>query len=85
VKILFLYIKFLAFIEMVQQNHKTIVVSERNYETLRNLGTITESFNDVISKLLEKAASGQSSFEGPIGQTAVALVDRNDQEVGTAN
>jgi predicted CopG family antitoxin len=47
---------------MVQQNHRTIVVSDRNYETLRNLGTITDSFNDVISKLLEnqnqKAASG---------------------------
>jgi predicted CopG family antitoxin len=63
---------------MVQQNRKTIVVTDKT-ETLRSLGTVTESFNDVICRLIQKAATGQSSFEGHIGQSAV--VDRNDPEV----
>jgi len=29
-----------------------IVVSEKNYEKLKNLGNVGDSFNDVISKLL---------------------------------
>jgi|GEM_PF-5411096 predicted CopG family antitoxin len=32
---------------------KTIVVSEENYEKLKRLGLMRESFNDVISRLLE--------------------------------
>jgi predicted CopG family antitoxin len=67
---------------MVQQNRKTIVVTEKTFETLRSLGTVTESFNDVITRLIQKAATGQSSFEGHISQSAV--VDRNDPEVITA-
>ena len=31
-----------------------IVVSEKNYEKLKNLGHAGDSFNDVISKILEK-------------------------------
>jgi predicted CopG family antitoxin len=67
---------------MVQQSRKTIVVTERNFETLRKMGTVTESFNDVITRLIEKAASGQSSFEGHIGQSAV--VDRSNPEAVAA-
>ena len=46
------------------------------------MGALTESFDDVIRKLIQKAASGQSSFEGHIGQSAV--VGRNNPEAITA-
>lgn len=61
---------------MVQKNRKTIVVTEQTFETLRSLGTVTESLNDVISRLIEnqKAASAQDSFYGTKGEmTAVPL------------
>lgn len=32
-----------------------IVISQHNYEILRNAGTITDSFNSVISKLIKEA------------------------------
>ncbi len=33
---------------------KTIVLSEENYEKLKRMGSMGESFNDVLSKLLQK-------------------------------
>ena len=33
---------------------KTIVVSKKNYDRLKNLGFCGDSFNTVISRLLEK-------------------------------
>jgi predicted CopG family antitoxin len=54
----------------MQRNHKVIVVRNETYETLRHLGTVTEPFNDVISRLIQKAASGQQPFQGTAGQTA---------------
>jgi hypothetical protein len=62
-------IKFVPFIKMVQQSRKTIVVTERNFETLRKMGTVTESFNDVITRLIEKAMSGQQPLDWSAGLT----------------
>jgi hypothetical protein len=53
----------MAFLNMVQQSRKTIVITEQNFEALRRMGTVTESFNDVISRLIQNqkaAMSGQS-------------------------
>lgn len=33
---------------------KTIVLSEENYEKLKRMGSMGQSFNDVLSKLLQK-------------------------------
>jgi predicted CopG family antitoxin len=33
---------------------RQIVVDDRNYEMLRALGHVTDSFNDVITKILEQ-------------------------------
>jgi hypothetical protein len=57
---------------MAQKSFKTIVVHDDLYDELRRLGTVTESFNDVIWKLINKAASGQSSFQGPADQKTAA-------------
>ena len=38
---------------MAQKNVRMIAISEKNYETLRELGTITDSFDSVVTKLLE--------------------------------
>jgi hypothetical protein len=70
-------IKFVPFIKMVQQSRKTIVVTERNFETLRKMGTVTESFNDVITRLIEKAMSGQQPLDGSAGQTVAAPLHRD--------
>jgi predicted CopG family antitoxin len=56
----------------MQKNYKTIVVRSETYHTLRHLGTVTESFNDVISRLIKKAASGHDSFQGLDGQKTAA-------------
>jgi hypothetical protein len=66
------FIKSISFINMVQQNRKTIVVTEKNFEALRRMGTITESFNDVITKLLQnqKAAMSGPTLTGSVQNTA---------------
>jgi hypothetical protein len=63
---------------MVQKSFKTIVITDQTYDSLRKLGNVTESFNDVILKLIEKTATSQSSFDGRTGR--IAVVDRNDPE-----
>jgi hypothetical protein len=40
---------------MAQKNVRMIAVSEKNYEALRELGTITDSFDTVITKVLDVA------------------------------
>jgi predicted CopG family antitoxin len=40
---------------MSNKNSRLIVVSNENYEILRRAGTITDSFNSVISKLIKDA------------------------------
>ena len=39
------------------QLRKTIAVSIANYQTLKNLGKAGDSFNDVITHLVEKAGT----------------------------
>ena len=39
---------------MTQKDRKLIVVSKANYDSLRGLGTVTDSFDSVISKLLKE-------------------------------
>jgi predicted CopG family antitoxin len=39
---------------MAQKNYRTIVIKEPTYEALKLLGTVTESFDSVISKLIQK-------------------------------
>lgn len=36
------------------QKLKTIVLSEENYQKLKRLGTMGESFNDVLSRVLQQ-------------------------------
>jgi Putative antitoxin len=79
---MFLCINFISFMKLVQRNHKTIVVTEQTYETLKHMGTVTESFNDVILKLIENTATSQSSLQGHTGRAAVVL-DRYDPEAVT--
>jgi predicted CopG family antitoxin len=59
---------------MAQLNRKTIVIHNDLYEELKRLGTVTESFNDVIWKLIQKAASGRRVPEKNSSQTAAALM-----------
>ena len=42
---------------MPQKNKRVIVISEHNYEALRNLGTTTDSFDSVVTKVLNAAAA----------------------------
>ena len=56
------------------------MVTGETYDSLKNLGTVTESFNDVIWRLIQKAVSGQQSFDGSAGQQQP---DRYHQEAVT--
>ena len=42
---------------MVQKGRKNISIYDDTYETLRHMGSITESFDSVVRKLIEKAPS----------------------------
>jgi predicted CopG family antitoxin len=37
---------------MAQKETKQIVISKKNYDSLRSLGTVTDSFDFVITRLL---------------------------------
>jgi predicted CopG family antitoxin len=39
----------------MQQNTRTIRISEKNYEELIKLGSINDSFDDVLTEVMEKA------------------------------
>jgi hypothetical protein len=65
----------MAFLNMVQQSRKTIVVTEQIFDILRGMGNVTESFNDVITRLIvqnQKAMSGQQPLVGSAGQDTAA-------------
>ena len=53
-------LKYSAFVLLVMMSqtgnnrHKTIVVSAENYNSLKKLGHVGDSFNDVIGALLSK-------------------------------
>ena len=43
---------------MVQKSFKHIIVTDENYFKLKELGQAGDSFNDVVSKLLEMFKNG---------------------------
>jgi hypothetical protein len=61
---------------MANKNSELIWVSKRNKEILRNAGTITDSFDSVIARLIEstgldkKVAMARSTLEGVTESTA---------------
>jgi predicted CopG family antitoxin len=57
---------------LTQKNHRNVCLHDTTYETLKQMGALTESFDDVINRLI-KAAFGSSSFEGRESQKAGTL------------
>jgi predicted CopG family antitoxin len=53
---------------------RMIAIREKTYHSLAELGNLEDSFDSVISRLIQKqkAASGQSSLQGHTGQEAAA-------------
>ena len=53
---------------------KMISIRETTYKDLAQMGTLEDTFDSVISRLIEnqKAVSAQDSFQGAKGQTAAA-------------
>lgn len=43
----------------IYKNYRQILLTVENYQRLKNIGSFQESFNDVISKLLEKYETKQ--------------------------
>jgi predicted CopG family antitoxin len=43
----------------MQKARKYIVISKNTYESLRSLGTVTDSFDSVITQLLKQQQSEQ--------------------------
>jgi predicted CopG family antitoxin len=48
----------------IYNNYRQILVTVENYQRLKNIGSFQESFNDVISKLLEKYETKQITKQG---------------------
>lgn len=48
---------------MTQVSRKLIVVSDTNYNLLREFGASKESFDNILTKLLKKAAVSSSSTD----------------------
>ena len=38
----------------INKNYRQIIITDENYQRLKKIGSFQESFNDVISKLLER-------------------------------
>lgn len=51
----------MASVNILAMPLKNILVSESNYKKLRNLGYAGQSFNDVISELIEQSVNKQRS------------------------
>lgn len=62
VKELFQFILYITSIFCMSSKFKNIVVSEANYNVLKNLGSTGESFNDVLTEVLNKVS--KVSFVG---------------------
>ena len=45
-------------------SHKTIVVSKKNYDALKKLGHVGDSFDDVIGALLSKIVKNEEKIVG---------------------
>ena len=50
---------------MNEKNYKHILVTDKNYRILKGLGNAGDSFNDVISNILEKINGLQQSTGVP--------------------
>jgi predicted CopG family antitoxin len=48
----------------IYKNYRQILITVENYQRLKNIGSFQESFNDVISKLLEKYETKQITKQG---------------------
>jgi predicted CopG family antitoxin len=42
----------------ISKNFKNIVISEQNYQALKLMGNVGDSFNDVITNLIENKNGG---------------------------
>jgi predicted CopG family antitoxin len=53
-------------------SRKMIAISEKTYHNLAKLGSLEDSFDSVIARLIQKqkAASGQNPLVGSTGQNA---------------
>jgi hypothetical protein len=57
---------------------KNIAISDKNYQTLRELGHTSDSFNDVITVILKKALQTGDSWRDPqSAKTQLAHGDDN--------
>ena len=52
----------LIFTNTGNTNHKTIVVSKKNYDELKKLGHVEDSFDDVIGVLLSKIVNKEEEI-----------------------
>ena len=48
----------------IYKNYRQILLTVENYQRLKNIGSFQESFNDVISKLLERYETKQTTNQG---------------------
>jgi hypothetical protein len=67
------------FIFLMSSKSRLISVSEKTYHTLAEMGTLEDSFNSVIEKMIEerqKAASSQQPFQGSDGPRATAPLNQ---------
>ena len=68
---------------MSQKNKRMVVISEHNYEALRKLGTVTDSFDSVITQLLKAAkpiALEQQQQQEKLLQTNLHGVGRSSDQ-----
>ena len=59
---------------MNSTNLKHIVVSEENFQELKNLGRAGDSFNDVITVILKKTNAGRPMKPSPASAKAADLI-----------
>jgi hypothetical protein len=63
---------------------RLIAVSEKTYHDLAKMGTLEDSFNGVIEKMIEekqKAASSQQPFEGSDGPRTAAPLNQTNPKL----
>jgi len=53
----------MCFIILTQRNYRNVSLKDDTYEVLKQMGDLTESFDDVVKRLITKAASAPSTLE----------------------
>ena len=61
-----------CFIILTQRNYRNVSLKDDTYETLKQMGDLTESFDDVVKRLIIKAASAQQPLSGKSGSITAA-------------